>query len=243
MSTVAIATPRTTRRRSVPPLEAGDCLDQPTFHERYERMPPGTRAELIEGVVHLPSPVGEVHSQEHVRVVVWLGHYLIDTPGLTLHDNPTVILFDGSEPQPDVVLRIPGRGTRSERRGRTTYLVGSPELVVEVASSSESVDLNAKLRDYQRHGVAEYVAFLALTREVRWFARDGDRLVRRPPDADGLLRSGIFPGLWLDPAALLRGDLRQVRAVVDRGTATPAHAAFVASLVKPVRRRTRRPKA
>jgi hypothetical protein len=45
-------------RPAIPPLEAGDRLDQRAFHERYERMGPGVRAELIGGEVHMPSPVG-----------------------------------------------------------------------------------------------------------------------------------------------------------------------------------------
>jgi hypothetical protein len=54
--------------RILPPLEAGQLLDQPTFHDRYAAMPPSTRAELIGGVVHMPSPMVRDHGE--------IDHYL-----------------------------------------------------------------------------------------------------------------------------------------------------------------------
>ena len=54
----------------LPPLVAGQRLDQVTFHERYEAMPPGTRAELIDGVVFMPSPRGPEHGRAHFPAVV-----------------------------------------------------------------------------------------------------------------------------------------------------------------------------
>ncbi len=67
-------------------------------------------------------------------------------------------------------------------------------------------------------------------REVHWHVRRGDRLVRVPPDPDGIHRSSAFPGLWLDPAALLRQDVAGVLDMLERGLASPDHAAFVARL-------------
>ncbi len=64
------------------PLEADDRLDQPTFHARYERMPPGFRAELIGGVVYVPSPVRLRHGRPYTNVIKWLGLYEKFTPGV-----------------------------------------------------------------------------------------------------------------------------------------------------------------
>ncbi len=213
----------------LPPLVEGQRLDQPTFHARYEAMPPGTRAELINGVVYMPSPVGHDHGIAHVPVIVWLDYYAEQTPGLQVGDNATAILGRKSEPQPDALLRILpefGGRTRVEKK----MLAGPPELVAEVSHATRYVDLGPKSDDYQRAGVLEYLVRALEPDEVFWFVREGGGLVQRALGEDGLYRSFIFPGLWLDPLALIRGDRRRLRAVVDLGCATPEHAAFVARL-------------
>ena len=215
--------------RVVPPLVAGDRLDQPEFHARYEAMPPGTRAELIGGVVSMPSPVGYDHSRDQAPIVAWLSYYEENTPGVEVLDNASTILGPSSEPQPDASLRI-----LSESGGRTQvvrgFVQGVPELVVEVAHSSRRIDLGPKLADYERAGVFEYVVRTIEPDELIWHVSREGRLVAVPPDGDGLHRSRAFPGLWLDPDALLRRDTRRLRAVLDLGRATPEHPAFVARL-------------
>ena len=224
MSTAEQARPLT-----VPPLVEGDRLDQPEFHRRYEAMPPGTRAELIQGVVFMPSPVGPEHGRAQVPALVWLSYYEENTPGVEALDNTSAVLGQHSEPQPDAVLRIVaecGGRTRSERR----FLRGVPELVVEVSHTTRYADLGPKRDDDERAGVLEYIVRALEPDEVRWHVLQGGRLVAVPPDADGFYRSRVFPGLWLDPAALLARDTRRLRAVVDQGLATAEHAEFVARL-------------
>ena len=102
--------------------------------------------------------------------------------------------------------------------------------VVEVAKATRYVDLGPKLGDYERGGVLEYVVRAIDPDEIYWFAQEQGALVQRPIGDDGLYRSTVFPGLWLDPIALLTSDRRRFRAVVDQGCATPEHAAFVARL-------------
>src|SRR5437764_10733476 len=96
--------------RSVIPLENGDRLDQKTFHERYEAMPPGTRAELIGGIVFLPSPLKRPHSRHHSLLNHWLATYEDATPGTECHDNATTILDEEAESQPDAGLLIVAAG-------------------------------------------------------------------------------------------------------------------------------------
>ena len=60
------------RQNFTPSLEAGDHLDQPTFHTRYLAMPKSFRAELIGGVVHVPSPLKIPHGDVHGQVMMWL---------------------------------------------------------------------------------------------------------------------------------------------------------------------------
>ena len=99
-----------------------------------------------------------------------------------------------------------------------------------IASSSVSYDLHAKLNVYRRNAIPEYVVWRVLNRAIDWFIlREGQY---RPiaTDAQGLYRSEVFPGLRLDPAALIARDTRRLRDVVDRGLATADHRAFVAAL-------------
>ncbi len=211
------------------PLEPGEHLDQPTFHARYAAMPAGTRAELIGGTVYMPSPARIGHAVPHVKVGFWLTFFELMTPGVQALDNATAILADDSEPQPDAALRVlvGGQTTASA----DDYVVGCPELVCEVASSTTSYDLHEKLADYDRYGAREYVAVLVRVGQVRWFRRGPDgRLAATAPDSDGLYRSTAFPGLWLDPAALLAGDTRRVLDILTAGLATAEHTAFAADL-------------
>ena len=224
---MSTATP--TGRVATPKLVEGDHLDQPEFHRRYEAMPPGFKAELIDGVVSMPSPVSDEHSDAHSVVIGWLIFYAMKTPGVKQSVDLTTILGSRSEPQPDAALRI-----RPESGGRTTrdrgFVRGAPEFVIEVAKSSRYVDLGPKLAEYARAGVAEYLVLALDPDQVYWFRQTEGALARVVPDPDGLYRSTSFPGLWLDPAALLSGDLVQLQHVVELGMATPEHAAFVARL-------------
>ncbi|HEX9872117.1 MAG TPA: Uma2 family endonuclease, partial [Candidatus Tectomicrobia bacterium] len=110
---------------------------------------------------------------------------------------------------------------------------GAPELVAEVASSSVSYDLHAKLHVYRRNGVLEYMVWRVLEREIDWFVLRAGQYERLPVDAQGLLRSQVFAGLWLDPAALIRSDLATVLVIVQHGLASPEHVTFVSRLHPP----------
>jgi Uma2 family endonuclease len=210
-------------------LEAGDHLDQKTFHERYEAMPEDFKAELIGGIVFMPSPLKRPHGRTHARVCHWLIEYEDSTPGTQAFDNATAILDRDSEPQPDACLLITAAG-HGQTREQDGYIAGPPELIVEVASASESIDLHLKRADYERVGVREYVVVVLRQRRVLWWVRRDGRFADLPPGPDGLFRSETFPGLWLDPDALLRLDGQRLAEVVRQGLATPEHAAFVARL-------------
>ena len=215
----------------LPRLEAGDRLDQPTFHARYEAMPEHVRAELIGGIVYMSSPLLCPHGKAHGRLIHWLFEYEDSTLGTEAFDNATAMLNDESEPQPDSCLIIvpPSIG---QTRIVDEYITGAPEWVGEVASSSEAIDLHAKLRDYEAAGVKEYVVVGLRQKKVLWFVRRRGKFKELAPDKDGILRSTVFPGLWLDPVALLRHDGKRLMEVLRQGLATPEHAAFVAKLAK-----------
>ena len=214
----------------LPPLENGERLDQKTFHARYEAMPEDTRAELIGGIVYMASPLSPRHGRMHKRVVHWLTEYEDATPGTEVYDNTTAILAEDSEPQPDAYLIVlPEKGGRT-RLNEQDYLEGPPELIVEVALSSEDIDLHAKKDDYEKAGVREYIVVALRQQRVFWFISRNGQFEDQAPGSEGLFLSEAFPGLWLDPAALLRLDNGRVQEVLQQGLASPEHAAFVARL-------------
>lgn len=214
---------------TIPLLEAGDRLTRAEFERRYAASPQIKKAELLEGVVYVPSPARlRQHGRPHLHVNTWLGNYEAGTPGVIAADNATARLDLDNEPQPDALLLIdPERGGQVAI-SHDDFIEGAPELVVEVAASSVSYDLHVKLNVYRRNGVREYVVWRVSDRQIDWFVLNEGRYDRREPDPDGLYRSTVFPGLWLDPNALLNGDLAAVLAVLSRGMATPEHAAFLA---------------
>jgi Uma2 family endonuclease len=218
-----------TKEVALPPLENGDHLDQKTFHARYESMPEDTRAELIGGIVYMSSPLKRPHAKMHMRTSHWLQEYEDATPGTEAFDNATNILGEESEPQPDLCLLI-APNELGQTRDEDEYIFGAPELIVEIASSTESIDLHRKRRDYQEAGVREYVVVAVRQARVFWFLLRNSQFEELAPGDDGIYRSEVFPGLWLDPAALLRRDAPRIREVLQQGLAAPEHAAFVARL-------------
>jgi hypothetical protein len=208
-------------------------MDRDEFQRRFDAMPHLKKAELIEGVVYMPSPVGwHRHATPHANLMTWLGVYQAHTPGTQIGDNGSIRLDLGNRnmPQPDAALIIePERGGQAVI-GADDYLEGGPELVGEVAASSVAIDLHDKLQAYLRNRVREYLVWRVLDRAVDWFVLRGGQYDRLLPGPDGLYRSEVFPGLWLDPAALDRRDIAAVLQTLQQGLATPEHAAFVARL-------------
>lgn len=217
-------------RPAAPPLEMGDRLTRVEFERRYQAMPAQKKAELIEGVVYMPSPVSTQHSSPHVDLIGWLAVYRAATPGLLAGNNVTVRLDEDNEPQPDALLAIDAKLGGQSHVDEDSYFAGPPELIGEVASSSVSYDLHAKLHVYRRHGVREYVVWRVRDKELDWFRLDEGKYVPLAADASGVFKSTTFPGLWLDAPALLRGDTARVLAVLQEGIASPEHVRFAAEL-------------
>ena len=216
-----------------PPLENGDRPTRTEFERRYDAMPEVKKAELIDGVVFMGSPVGlRRHPEPHFNLIGWLARSSADTPGHLGGDNGSIRLDFDNMPQPDILLMIRPENGGQVRVGEDDIAEGAPELVIEVASGSVSHDLHAKLDVYRRNGAREYLVWRVRDRAFDWFALREGRIDRITPGPDGSLRSEVFPGLWLDPEALIRGDLPAAFEAVGRGLATPEHAAFVERLAR-----------
>ncbi len=216
---------------NLPPLENGDRLTRKEFERRYQATTTIKKAELIEGVVYVASPLRfEPHAEDGALVVTWLGVYRASTIGVRLGDNATVRLDMDNEPQPDALLRFDETVGGHSCIDADGYVQGAPELIVEIAASSASYDLGDKLRTYRRNQVQEYIVWQFYDQRLDWFRLpEGDYVSLQPDDA-GIVRSEVFPGLWLAVPALLAGDLAQVLSVLQEGLATPEHGAFVERL-------------
>lgn len=215
------------------PLENGARLSRVEFERRYEAMPHVKKAELIERVVYMPSPVHyNSHSKPHAHVVGWLMFYCSVTPNVELGDNATVRLDMDNELQPDVLLRLDLTCGGTSRISDDDYIEGPPELIVEVAASSASQDLHVKKKVYRRNGVQEYIVWRVYDEALDWFQLQEGEYRRLAPGDNGIISSRVFPGLHLAVEALLSGDLSTVQAVVQEGTQTEEHIAFVERLAQ-----------
>lgn len=215
----------------LPPLENGDRLSRPEFERRYSADPRIKKAELIEGIVYVASPLRfEPHAEPHSDLNGWLYNYKILTPGVRLGDTPTVRLDLDNEPQPDLILFIDqacgGKVTIETDR----YLSGAPELIVEIAASSASIDTGTKKQVYRRNGVQEYIVWQSFENKLDWFELIDAEYQPILPDEQGIMRSHVFPGLWLNVTAFLNGDMAAVAATVQAGVQSPEHQAFVEAL-------------
>ena len=198
-------------------LESGDRLTRAEFHRRYCLRPDIKRAELVGGVVYVPSPTRfSVHDRQHGDVVLWLGTYAMRHPDLRSGVDATVMLDANNEVQPDgFVFRVPPPDERAARVNDEGYIEGAPQLVLEVAASSASYDLHDKLRAYEQAGVQEYVVWRTLDEQVEWFRLGEGAYERVTPDERGVIESHAFPGLRLHVAKLLSGDMAGVLAELD----------------------------
>ncbi|WGV28200.1 Uma2 family endonuclease [Halotia branconii] len=213
------------------PLENGDKLTRDEFERRYRAMPNLKKAELIEGVVYVASPLRiKSHGEPHAYIIGWLATYKAATPGVGLADNTTVLIDADNELQPDALLRIEIDG--QSRINKNDYVEGAPELIVEIAASSASYDLHEKLKVYRRNQVQEYLVWRVYDQQFDWFKLDKGDYTQLEPSTDDIICSQVYPGLWLAKSALLAGDLATVLAILQNGLSTLEHQHFVQRLAR-----------
>jgi Uma2 family endonuclease len=216
---------------SILPLESGDRLTRSEFERRYQAMPYLKKAELVEGVVYMPSPVRATsHGEPHSYLMMWVTMYAVATPGVHSNDNTTVRLDVENEPQPDALLRLDAHLGGTSRISPDDYIEGAPEFIGEIAASSAAYDVHDKLRAYRRNQVQEYLVWRVHEQRLDWWQWQDGVYEPLAADAQGIVRSTVFPGLWLHIPALLKGNLTEVIATLQMGLASPEHEAFVARL-------------
>ncbi len=230
MSSVLLESQPATTATPIPRLENGDRLTRKEFERRYQAMPNVKKAELIEGIVYMPSPARHrKHGKPQLSITSWLGQYIAFTPKVDGSDNATVRLDLDNEPQPDALLRLLPEHGGQTRLSEDDFLEGAPEFIVEISSSSASYDKHQKKDAYRRNGVQEYLIWLTNETRLEWWRLNDGVYEEIQPDNDGFLKSRVFPGLWLDAEALLQGNLARVFEVVQLGVTSDAHRAFVSA--------------
>ena len=211
-------------------LVTGMKLSLEEFLSRWEAIPELKKAELINGVVYVPSPVSIEHDHRDVKIHGWLDRFAEETPGCDCGSNGTWKML-GQSPQPDCYLRIleSHGGTSPDE---TQYHEGAPDLAIEICVSSSKLEFGPKLALYQRAGVQEYMTIEPDSKRIVWRALANGSYQAIEPDAAGILRSSCFPGLWLDTVAYWAGDRKQMTRTLRTGLATPEHSQFVEELAR-----------
>ncbi len=191
-------------------------------------MPELKFAELIDGVVYMPSSVTSDHGRHESSVVFWLASCVVHTPACDTGSQGTWLMLQ-SAPQPDTYLWV-----LPEYSGQSTiqanYHVGAPELVAEICLTSAAYDLGVKKTLYQAAGVREYVAVIVEDQDVRWHRLVKGEYQLCRPTSDGIVRPKTFPSLWLDAPVLGSLDLARLLHTLERGLESAEHAAFVKKL-------------
>jgi hypothetical protein len=212
----------------VQPLCQGDNLDRDEFMRRWEALPEIKKAELIGGIVYMPSPILVDHGDADVNVAGWLMVYEVATPGRASGHNTTAYLLD-AVPQPD--LRLVSFRTMAGHpglRGNSCTVLRSwwpryPRQVHPVTcTKSWNFTGTPTSRNMSR--------FCSTSGKLRWHVLEGREYQVVEPDGDGIHRSRTFPGLWLDKGAFLQGDMRKVLDTLEEGLGSPEHQEFVRRL-------------
>lgn len=213
-------------------LEHGDRLTLDEFERRYETMPELKKAELVEGVVYMPSPVRHKrHGRPNGDFVGWISFYVALTPGSDYSVNGSIRLSNKSGLQPDAMLRLLPEVGGGSRVDDDDYIVGPPELVVEIAASTASYDLHDKKETYRKHGVLEYIVWRVEDRQIDWFNLTDGQYVSLAPNENGVIESNVFPGLRLNLPAIMAGKQVDVFLELQNGLNSAEHQAFVERLI------------
>lgn len=169
------------------------------------------------------------HVEPHSRLATWLGTYAAFTPGTLSGIEPTIRLDLDNEPQPDIVLILDEAAGGQAKLANDGYLEGVPELVVEIAASSAAIDTGSKKQAYRRNGVLEYIVWQSFENQLDWFHLVEGEYQALLASGDGIIRSQVFPGLWLAVEALLNNQMARVLEMLQLGLNSPEHGSLLSN--------------
>jgi len=205
-------------------LAPGDRMELKEFLERWDQLPELKFAELIDGVVYMPSAVSLPHGDFDRLAGSVFGYYRLRSGICSGSTNATWLMRE-SAPQPDLALYLQPEYGGQTKIGPRKLGSGIPELTVEVCISSRSYDLGPKLALNERVGVPEYLAILTEEKRFEWRTLVQDSYQFLQPD-NGVFRSRILPGLWIDEPAFWRADGPRLLTVLEDGMDSPEFLEF-----------------
>ena len=200
-------------------LAPGDRMELEEFLERWDQSPELKFAELIDGVVYMPPPVSLPHGSFNSVAQAVFGRYRLLSGVCKSLANATWLML-GSAPQPDLSLALKKEYGGTMEMAARELASGRPELAVEICWSRRSYDLGPKLALYERAGVPEYLAILVEERRFEWRVLVQSRYQFLNAQ-DGVFRSRILPGLWIDEPAFWSEDGPRLLSVLDEGMRSP----------------------
>lgn len=173
--------------------------------EAFEQLPDGDgmHRELLEGELQILPPPKLRHSEVAQRVFLALaaiqkraGCRAYHEAGYKLGDRPPSWL------QPDASMMLARRVTEADPDG---YLLGAPELAVEVISPSESAaDVERKVELFLAHGSLIVWVIYPRTQKVHVFLSDGTASIRGI--GDSLTLGEVLPDWALPVASLFENE-------------------------------------
>jgi len=215
---------------AVRPLQGGERMRRNEFERRFDATPGLKRAELVEGTVWIPPQMGEVrYGSARMALIGLIGSYCAATPGVSGGAHGHIRLDAVNMPQPDVSVHLGKAYGGQSRIDADGYLEGAPEFVADVVRQRAEWP-TGRVEALRRNGVREFAVWRVDDCLIDWFVvRDGKQ-ERLEMGADGVYRSRVLPGLWVDPVALLTDERARAMAVMRQGIASPEQGEFIERL-------------
>jgi len=197
--------------------ERGDKI---TYEEFLHSCDEDTLAEWVDGEVVMTSPASDRH-QDLCDFLVTILRVYTEQRGLGLVRSAPFQMKTGPNlpgREPDILFVA----KENVPRFKNVYLDGPADLIVEVVSPESRLrDRGEKLAEYEMGGVREYWVIDPGRQQADFSVLDeGGRYERRRPDAQGVYRSAVVPGFWIneqwfwsDPLPKALGVLRELGVV------------------------------
>jgi Uma2 family endonuclease len=174
-----------------------EVVERMTAEEFFRGAPEDRKAELIDGVMIMPSPPFDPHERLQNFLLTLLRVYVEELElGEVRGSRTPVELGIDQVPEPDVLFVAKQRAHIIQNKG----ILGAPDLVIEILSAGTAHrDRGRKFRAYERAGVGELwlIDPYGPTGTKFYHLRNGRfSLVR--PDKNGILRSAVVSGFWIN---------------------------------------------
>ncbi len=173
----------------------------------YDALDPSVKAEWINGVAVVHSPVRLSHSDASGTLYRLIGNYLDLHPLGAVHHEKVMIQLTRNSYEPDVCFF---RAATAASFTPDMVLFPAPDFVAEVLSDSTAArDRGVKFTDYAAHGISEYWIIDADAEEIEQYVlHEGDYQLRQRATT-GAIRSAVIAGFRIPVRALFDPAVRR----------------------------------